>query len=86
MDIKIYDLDDEIKEELRTKIMRRLFKAYGTLPLASEDSKILAIVEEVSTNNYLREVITDYYKKLSVKDITVSIQPTELVQVYLHRV
>lgn len=83
MIITAEDLDNEIKENLRTTIMRGLLKTYGTLPLPAESEKILAVVGSGATNKLLDERVTDYYKDFSKNDVSVNISPDMYMKIYL---
>lgn len=84
MTITVQTLDEGVKDELRTVIMRKLLRAYGTLPLSSEQQKILDVVNDGGVVEHLEDIITKYYDDLSVKDVKINLQPIEFVQIYLH--
>lgn len=80
------DLDEEIKETLRTTIMRKLLRTYGTLPLSTEPDKIIAVISDAGAGEHLSDVVAKYYEDLAVKDIHVDIPTADMLQIYLHRV
>lgn len=80
------DLDEEIKETLRTTMMRKLLRNYGTLPLSTDQDKITAVISQPAVGEHLSDVVVKYYENLSAKDVHVDISPADMVQIYLHRV
>lgn len=80
------DLDEEIKETLRTTMMRKLLRNYGTLPLSTERDKIIEVIGQPAVGEHLSDVIVKYYENLSAKDVHVDIPTSDMVQIYLHRV
>lgn len=79
-------LDEEIKEKLRTALMRKLLRKNGILPLGNEDNKVIEIVENAQVEEHLKEIITDYYSSMSEKDVDVRLTPQEYARIYFRYV
>lgn len=84
--VTVSTLDDEIKEKLRTALMRKLLRKNGSLPLSNENDKIIEIVEDSQAKEHLTGIITDYYKGMSERDVNVELSPQEYAGIYFHYV
>lgn len=86
VEVTVNTLDEEIKEKLRTALMRKLLRKNGILPLNNESGKVIEIVQDSLADEHLKEIISDYYKDMSEKEVDVKITPQEYASIYFHYV
>lgn len=84
--VTVNTLDEEIKDKLRTALMRKLLRKNGNLPLSNEDNKVIEIVEEDQARDHLKDIITEYYGSMSEKEVDIAISPQEYAKIYFRYV